>query len=125
MDAYLGLMGLRMGERLAYRLELPADLRQVKLPPMLLQPLVENAIVHGLEPKIEGGMVRISAEARDGRLQIGVCDTGLGLGPPSGGGGVATRERLRVLYGGRASVELLPARPEGTLVRLSLPMETT
>lgn len=129
MEAYLGLMGVRMGERLAYRLELPAALRQVKLPPMLLQPLVENAIVHGLEPKIEGGEVHIAAEARDGLLDIRICDTGLGLGQASrstgGGVGVATtRERLRVLYGERASVLLAPAQPQGTLVRLTLPLET-
>jgi hypothetical protein len=127
MDAYLGLMQVRMGERLAYRLELPAALRGAKLPPMLLQPLVENAIVHGLEPKIEGGEVRISAEARDGLLDLRILDTGLGLGQSShGGGGVGvatTRERLRVLYGERAGVLITPAQPQGTLVRLTLPLE--
>ncbi|RZA34008.1 MAG: hypothetical protein EOP92_17945 [Lysobacteraceae bacterium] len=132
MEAYLGLMGVRMGERLRYHLVLPPELRRVKLPPMLLQPLVENAIVHGLEPKIEGGEVRISAQVRDGLLAIEVADTG--LGPGSGadcadtgaGAGVGigtTRERLRVLYGGRASVTLVPAAPQGTLVCLTLPLE--
>ncbi|MFN3790185.1 sensor histidine kinase [Massilia sp.] len=128
MDAYLGLMQVRMGARLAYRLELPPTLRRAKLPPMLLQPLVENAIVHGLEPKIEGGDVRISAEERDGLLDIRILDTGLGLGQSThGGGGVGlatTRERLRVLYGERAGVLLAPAAPQGTLVRLTLPLET-
>ncbi|MGH8853397.1 MAG: sensor histidine kinase [Telluria sp.] len=129
MEAYLGLMGVRMGERLAYRLTLPPGLRGVRVPPMLLQPLVENAIVHGLEPKIEGGEVSISAEARDGLLDIRVCDTGLGLGQHSGsaGGGVGvatTRERLRVLYGERASIHLTPGQPQGTVVRLTLPLET-
>jgi len=129
MEAYLGLMGVRMGERLAYRLELPPELRAARLPPMLLQPLVENAIVHGLEPKIEGGEVRISASACEGLLDIRVCDTGLGLSPgaATGGGGVGvatTRERLRVLYGERASILLVPGPAQGTLVRLSLPLET-
>lgn len=129
MDAYLGLMRVRMGERLAYRLELPPGLRRVRLPPMLLQPLVENAIVHGLEPKIEGGEVTISAAARDGLLEIRVCDNGLGPGRSGGkaGGGVGlqtTRERLRVLYGERAGVELVPGQAQGTLVHLSLPLET-
>ncbi len=130
MEAYLGLMGVRMGERLAYRLELPPNLRGLRLPPMLLQPLVENAIVHGLEPKIEGGAIRISARAHDGLLTIEVADTGLGLGQartsrPGGGVGVSTtRERLRVLYGELASVVLHPAQPHGALVRLTLPLET-
>ena len=134
MEAYLGLMGVRMGERLAYRLDLPPRLRAARLPPLLLQPLVENAIVHGLEPKIEGGDVLISAEARDGLLEITVRDSGLGLAAAGEGGkraqrgggvGVTTtRERLQVLYGERASVLLAPAQPEGTIVRLTLPLET-
>lgn len=130
MEAYLGLMGVRMAERLAYRLDLPPELQGVRLPPMLLQPLVENAIVHGLEPKIDGGTVRIAARAHDGLLTIEVADTGLGLdgaraGRAGSGVGVSTtRERLRVLYGEHASVMLHPAQPHGTLVRLTLPLET-
>lgn len=131
MEAYLGLMQVRMGDRLAYRLELPAALRGARLPPMLLQPLVENAIVHGLEPKIEGGEVVLSAEARGGLLAIRVCDTGLGpgagaaAGKAGGGVGMATsRERLRVLYGERAALLLTPGEPHGTRVELTLPLET-
>ncbi len=128
MEAYLGLMGVRMGERLRYRLVLPPELGKFRLPPMLLQPLVENAIVHGLEPKIEGGEIAISAAAHDGLLDISVLDTGLGLGQSgakgSGVGVATTRERLRVLYGERASILLVPAQPQGTLVRLTLPLET-
>ncbi|HEU6456645.1 MAG TPA: histidine kinase, partial [Roseateles sp.] len=78
-EAYLGLMAVRMGARLAYRCILPAELRSARLPAMLLQPLVENAIIHGLEPKIEGGTVTVEASARAGLLEICVCDTGLGL----------------------------------------------
>ena len=131
MEAYLGLMQVRMGERLAYRLELPPALQGVRLPPMLLQPLVENAIVHGLEPAIAGGEVVLSAEARDGQLDIRVRDTGIGPDRASGqrgkGGGVGmdtTRERLRVLYGERAALVLAPGQPQGSLVRLTLPMES-
>ena len=130
MEAYLGLMQVRMGERLAYRLALPPELRGARLPPMLLQPLVENAIVHGLEPAIDGGEVVLSAEARDGLLDIRVCDTGIGPAAAATdrkGGGVGmdtTRERLRVLYGERASLILTPGAPNGTLVQLTLPMET-
>jgi len=128
MQAYLGLMGVRMGERLACRLELPPALRPARLPTMLLQPLVENAIVHGLEPKVDGGEVIISARAVDGLLVIDVRDTGLGIGHAharrgSGVGVATTRERLEVLYGARAALSLLPAEPTGTLARLTLPME--
>ncbi len=130
MEAYLGLMQVRMGARLSYRLALPPELRGARLPPMLLQPLVENAIVHGLEPAIDGGEVVLTAEARDGLLDIRVRDTGIGpggAGRQRRGGGVGmdtSRERLRALYGERASLILTPGEPSGSLARLTLPMET-
>jgi sensor histidine kinase YesM len=107
---------------------LPDALRTARLPTMLLQPLVENAVVHGLEPKVDGGMVTIDAARRGDLLEIAVRDTGLGLDDagvrPGGGVGLATtRERLQVLYGQRAGVELLPSAPQGTLARLTLPLE--
>jgi signal transduction histidine kinase len=129
-EAYLGLMAVRMGARLSYRCVLPAALRGARLPAMLLQPLVENAIIHGLEPKIEGGTVTVEARAHDGLLEICVADTGLGLDdaePAAKGTGVGvttTRERLRALYGARASLTLVPAQPHGVLARLTLPLET-
>ena len=131
MAAYLGLMGVRMGERLRYRFDLPPPLRGARLPTMLLQPLVENAIVHGVEPKVDGGEIVISAAVDGDRLAIEVHDTGLGLDrvdPPgnSKGGGVGvttSRERLAVLYGERAALTLGPAHPQGTLARLILPLE--
>jgi signal transduction histidine kinase len=129
-EAYLGLMAVRMGPRLAYRCILPAELRGARLPAMLLQPLVENAIIHGLEPKIEGGTVTVEASARAGLLEICVSDTGLGLDDTqtaakgTGVGVTTTRERLQVLYGPRAALTLIPAQPHGVLARLTLPLET-
>jgi hypothetical protein len=128
LEAYLGLMQVRMGARLDYRCTLPDALRGVRLPAMLLQPLVENAIVHGLEPKVDGGTVTLEAAQRGDLLEISVRDTGLGLGRPSprqgGGVGLATtRERLQVLYGARAGAELLPSPPQGALTRVTLPLE--
>ncbi len=130
MEAYLGLMKVRMGERLSFRLSLPPELRAARVPPMLLQPLVENAIVHGLEPKIDGGEVLVSATASGGVLEISVQDSGLGLADaaPSRGGGIGvatTRERLHVLYGEGAAVRLDAAQPHGTTATLIFPLETT
>ena len=66
-------------------IHLPDDLRELPVPPLLLQPLVENAIRHGLEPKVEGGEIRVSARREDGtdgpRLRLEVVDTGVGLSP--------------------------------------------
>jgi sensor histidine kinase YesM len=80
IEAYLNIQKIRMGERLSFRIELPETLRQRPFPPMLLQPLVENAIRHGLEPKIDGGEVAITASESDSVLRIKVVDTGIGIG---------------------------------------------
>jgi signal transduction histidine kinase len=130
LAAYLDVLTVRMGARLRYRIDVPAALRQVAIAPMLLQPVVENAISHGLEPKVEGGEVTISASVDDGVLHLVVSDTGVGLDLAAGamsrkpGGGVGLgnlRERLRSLYGAGASVALLENQPCGMLVRIAIP----
>jgi signal transduction histidine kinase len=128
LDAYLGLMAVRMGMRLRFSLHLPEALAGACVPPMLLQPLVENAIAHGLEPKVGGGELVVSAERRGEALEITVRDSGLGLGRPaaragSGVGLANTRERLRGLYGERATLALEPAVPHGAVARITLPLE--
>ena len=70
LDDYLSLMAVRMGPRLAVRLDLPDALRAVAVPPLLLQPLVENAIRHGLEPKVDGGRIEVSARLDGDRLRL-------------------------------------------------------
>jgi len=74
LAAYLDILKVRMGSRLDYTLDIPSGLTSARLPPLTLQPLVENAIRHGLEPKLDGGMVRVGAHARDGRLVVEVED---------------------------------------------------
>lgn len=127
LEAYLGLMQLRMGERLKVELSLPADLGAIQLPPLLAQPLVENAIHHGLEPKIAGGTVAVSARRVDGRLWIEVADDGQGLDGPKrrAGNGLALgniRARLEARFGPSASLELLPRDGGGTLARIQFPL---
>jgi signal transduction histidine kinase len=129
LDDYLALMAIRMGPRLAVRLDLPDELGAVAVPPLLLQPLVENAIKHGLEPKVEGGRIEVSARRAGGRLVLSVRDTGIGLQAPpaaagSGFGLEQVRTRLATLHGDRASLTLQPAPdPEGgVLATLQLPL---
>ena len=133
LAAYLDVLTVRMGSRLRYRIDVPAALHQVAIAPMLLQPVVENAIAHGLEPKVEGGAVTITASIDDGVLRLVVSDTGVGLDVAAGaasrkpGGGVGLgnlRERLRSLYGAGASVALLENQPCGMLVRIVIPMSS-
>lgn len=128
LEAYLGLMAVRMGSRLAFSLDLPAELRSATIPPMLLQPLVENAIIHGLEPKVEGGHVRVSATRDGDRLVLCVADTGLGLDTDAASSGTGlgvsnTRARLVALFGERAQLDLEPNTPAGARARLVIPWE--
>ena len=130
MHAYLELMSVRMGARLSYSLTLPPELERFTLPPMLLQPLVENAIKHGLEGKIEGGRIEVEAKREAARLMISVSDNGLGLEASAApnylnhgtGLGVANvRERLRALHGELAGLSLEPNTPQGAIATLTLP----
>jgi sensor histidine kinase YesM len=133
LEAYLGLMQLRMGERLRVRLALPTELAGFELPPLLIQPLVENAIHHGLEPKVGGGEIVVSARREARALVIDVEDDGQGLdGQRSGGqrrsgNGVALgniRARLNARWGPTATLELLPRDGGGTLARIHIPSTT-
>jgi len=123
LRGYLELQAMRMGARLRFRLELPDALAQVGLPPMLLQPLVENALKHGLEPKVEGGEVKVSAREEPGRLVLEVADTGLGKGSGGGTGvGLANvRERLAAAYDGKAGMTSGANPAGGFRVTLSIP----
>jgi sensor histidine kinase YesM len=129
--AYLDVLAVRMGDRLRYRIELPDELRQFRIAPMLLQPVVENAIAHGLEPKVEGGEIVVSAQVEGEQVCVRISDTGAGLNesaPRKPGGGVGLsnlRERLRSLYGTAAKVELLENQPCGMTVRLMLPLNAS
>jgi len=127
LEAYLGLMQLRMGERLRVRLDLPAELAGFELPPLLVQPLVENAIHHGLEPKVGGGAVTVSARREAGQLCIAVEDDGQGLDAPKRrvGNGLALdniRARLTARWGPAAMLALLPREGGGTCSRINIPL---
>lgn len=123
---YLEILRLRMGERLAFTIDATDEVRALPLSPMLLQPLVENAIKHGLEPKIEGGNIAVSATVHDGVLQIRVEDTGLGFGVAtdtagSGSGLTNVRARLKALYGDAAKLTIEQPK-DGTRICVSLPV---
>jgi LytS/YehU family sensor histidine kinase len=127
VDDDLGLMAVRMGARLRCTLTLPPQLAQTELPALLLQPLVENAIRHGLEPKVDGGQIEVSAARDGGRLHLSVHDSGVGWRDAAAGGhegfGLAqVRERLAARYAGAARLDIGPAAGGGTLATLTLPL---
>jgi hypothetical protein len=122
---YLEILKVRMEERLTTEVAVPEGLMSAEFPPMMLQTLVENAIKHGLEPKPEGGHLRVAAEIVHGKLQMTVADTGLGFGRAATAGtgvGLANiRERLQLLYGPKASLTVAENSPSGTLVTITVP----
>ncbi|MFZ6769431.1 sensor histidine kinase [Undibacterium sp. Di26W] len=133
MQAYLELLAIRMGKRLHYTLDLPDDLQQTAIAPMLLQPLVENAIKHGLEPKMEGGSIHVVAEKQGMQLHLKIIDTGLGLpfnyddnkntsNADQHIGNANIRDRLQALYGPQASLSLQANQPEGAIAHLTIPL---
>jgi Histidine kinase len=110
---YLALMQIRMGNRLSYQFDLPPELAQQPVPALILQSLVENAIVHGLEPKVEGGKVHISAAQQGQQLVLQVTDNGLGFDASQvqeGFGITQVRERLQTRYGSHATIEFIASR---------------
>ena len=123
---YLELMAIRMGPRLRFALDLPEALARHPLPPLLLQPLVENAIRHGLEPHLAGGEITVSAQVQGADLLLTVSDTGAGCdGTPQAGFGLAqVRERLSTAFGGSDRLAWHSAADQGTRIVLRLPLPT-
>jgi two-component sensor histidine kinase len=132
LRAYLDIMALRMGPRLSFRLELPADLEATQVPPMLLQPLVENAIKHGLEPKVGPGSIEVVARATPAGIEIRVNDSGLGLpvdeedDPAARSAGTSyglqhVRDRLQAVYGPAARLSLERRHPTGVSALVIIP----
>ena len=130
VKSYLVLMHIRMGERLHYEIKMVDHAGAALVPPLLLQPLVENAIRHGLEPKVDGGAVHIAASVDGTRLTITIEDDGMGSAAPTRPGPAGTgmaleniRARLQTRYGDNANI-VLESIPAGTRVTLQLPLET-
>ncbi|CAD5374975.1 Histidine kinase [Rubrivivax sp. A210] len=125
---YLEILKVRMEERLVTEVAVPDGLLSAEFPPMMIQTLVENAIKHGLEPKPEGGSLRVAAEIVHGRLQMTVADTGLGFGKAATAGtgvGLANiRERLQLLYGPKAALTVAENQPSGTVVTITVPYKS-
>ena len=126
---YLELMTVRMGQRLHYVLDLPPDLANCSVPSLLLQPLVENSIKHGLEPKVEGGTIAVRAQREGAVLRLQVSDTGVGFDSTAtahqGFGLAQVRERVAAAYADKGRVEQTSTPGQGTTTLLHLPLTAT
>jgi TM2 domain-containing membrane protein YozV len=135
--AYLELLKIRMGDRLKFFVNVPADMNDTSLPPTMIATLVENAIKHGLEPKKEGGSIAVQVRKLEAtaehpeRMEVLVADDGLGFGAAdtqgTGVGLANTRERLKMLYGSQAELAVEPNAPTGVraIIRVPLVMPET
>ncbi|MBQ5946586.1 sensor histidine kinase [Massilia sp. ST3] len=125
--AYLAIMQARMKERLAVRWEVPDFLGSAPFPPMMLQTLIENAIKHGLEPKVAGGTILVRAQVVGAILHVDVCDDGVGMNLHAGEGvGLANiRERLALLYGAQAELVIEIPPGGGACASIRLPYRMT
>ena len=130
LEAYLEIQKIRLGTRLKFNIHRHEKIKlSSKLPPLLLQPLVENAVLHGIEPKIEGGSITVSVNQINGKLNIQIIDTGIGLQSNNSkqqGHGFALnniRQRLNALFGQQASLTIKNNRDNGVTATMELPCE--
>jgi sensor histidine kinase YesM len=125
--AYLNILQMRMGPRLAFHIDVPEELARHPFPPNLLISLVENAIKHGVEPAADGGTIDVVARREGDAVAVDVVDTGRGEAASShAGSGVGlanVRERLAALYGDRGRFVLVDETPRGTRATLAIPFE--
>ena len=123
--AYLGIQQIRMGRRLAFAMDVPDGLRGMRMPSLMILTLVENAVKHGVGPRVEGGRIDVRATTAEGRLRIDVADDGRGFVQSAGGGtGLANiRARLASSYGPAAGLSLALNASGGVTATIVLPAE--
>src|SRR5271154_2831948 len=129
IDDYLDIEVIRFGrDKLQIFKEIEEEALEAFVPSMLLQPIVENAIKHGLAPRLAGGQIHIRTRRRDGRLAIEIDDNGMGMTPErllevyGGGIGISNvHERLRLLYGDQFEMDIRSQEGEGTQIRIEIP----
>jgi hypothetical protein len=124
--AYLDIVRVRLGERLAFDIVIPDALADARMPPMMLLPLIDHVLVYGLETSHAGGSIRVATSTGDGKLRLAITDSGAGFVP----GGRASDldsigERLHALYGDAATLRLKRMQEQGTQAILEIPYETT
>jgi two-component system LytT family sensor kinase len=133
-DDYLDIEVVRFGEKLHVVKDIDPATLDLMIPSMVLQPLIENSIKHGLEPRISGGTITLRSRAKDGRLLVQIEDDGVGMRTdlesesPRRGTGIGlknVRERLHVLFGDDAGLEVVSRPGRGTKVTVEVPQTTT
>ncbi|HEX6795421.1 MAG TPA: histidine kinase [Casimicrobiaceae bacterium] len=122
--AYLEIVRLRLGERLAVNIQTPAGAEDLRMPPMMLLPLIDHAIVRGFASPSAQGAISIGSAVQGGRLHLTITDSGAGFVPEADGQGLAgIRERLGALYGDQGALQLRRSDSTATEAVLDIPLE--
>lgn len=129
VKTYLSLEKTRLGDRLNIDLAIKDDIENIPVPPMILQPLAENAVKHGVAPQGKGGTVKLQIHQQNGRLHFQVEDTGRGMSnfdtqnDKNGIGLKNTNEMLVKRYGKKSELQITENKPHGTIVTFSIPIQ--
>ena len=122
--AYLDIVRMRLGERLGVTMQSPPRSDEIRMPPMMLLPLIDHAIVRGFAPPGATGAISIRTEVTDGRLRLTIFDSGAGFVPETAGEGLtAIRERLAALYGNEGALQLRQPDSTASEAVLDIPLE--
>ncbi len=122
---YLDIFKIRMGNRLSYEIDDQTGMTELPFPPLILQPLVENSIKYGIEPKVDGGDITIQCAIRKNTLIIEISDTGRGLDEDADNAGVGINnvsQRLENIYGNKAGLTLKQNHPSGIIAMIKVPL---
>lgn len=127
LEAYLEIEHARFSDRLSYQIDVEPELLDSRVPSLILQPLVENAVRHGVARRVSPGRISVAAGLRDGRVQLTVRDDGPGLSADAtdGVGLTNTRARLEQLYGDDHRFVVSNAEGGGVVVILAIPLRTS
>ncbi|EOD77851.1 histidine kinase [Grimontia sp. AD028] len=127
LDSYLSIQQIRLCDRMGFEIKVdPSISKQLRIPPFLIQPAVENAVVHGIEPSVKGGYIQINFLKEDDMLTVEISDNGIGFNDGSKGNGVSmknVKERLSTLYGEKGRLKLIPHHGGGFTTRISFQCE--
>ncbi len=127
LNAYLSIQQIRLGDRLTYEID-NQIIEPISLPPLLIQPLVENAITHGIEPSAQGGQLMVQFKQENNQFIVVISDNGVGLElvSPSKGHGMSLnniKQRLHDLFDGSASVRITENKDGGVNAELTIPSD--
>ncbi|MBN1309545.1 MAG: histidine kinase [Chitinispirillaceae bacterium] len=126
VDLYMALQRIRFGDRISFSKNIERDIAEYQIPALIIQPLVENCIKHGISPKVEGGRISVEATSAQGEVRITVADDGVGWSEKasdSGHGLCNIRERLKLIFGDRYTMTITSPPDTGVCVEILLPKE--